>query len=57
VKRLNLDAQASYYLPCPNREMIQRMVRNLIYSYQKLGDTEKVDELNEMIRLFGNNID
>ena len=54
VKRLNLDAQSGYYLPCSNHDMIQRMVRNLLYSYQKLGDTEKVDELNEMIRLFGN---
>jgi regulator of sirC expression with transglutaminase-like and TPR domain len=53
VKRLNLDSQASFYNPCPNREMIQRMVRNLLYSYQKLGDTEKVNELNEMILLFG----
>src|SRR5688572_17649391 len=57
VKRLNLDAQASYYLPCSNHDMIQRMVRNLLYSYQKLGDTEKVDELNEMILLFGNSIE
>lgn len=54
VKRLNLDGQASFYNPCSNHEMIQRMVRNLLYSYQKLGDTEKTEELNEMLTLFGN---
>ncbi len=33
--------------------MIQRMVRNLTLSYQKLRDTEKVDELSRMLELFG----
>ncbi len=53
VKKLNLDPQNSYYQPCSNREMVLRMIRNLAFSYQKLGDTEKVDELTAMIRLFG----
>ncbi len=52
VKRLNLDPLKSYYEPCSHRDMILRMVRNLSFSYQKLGDTEKVDELNRMIALF-----
>jgi regulator of sirC expression with transglutaminase-like and TPR domain len=52
VKRLNLEPESSHYLPCTNRDMIQRMLRNLSNSYSKLGDTEKVDELNEMIQLF-----
>ncbi len=52
IKKLNLDPQNSYYKPCTNREMIVRMLRNLTFSYQKLGDTEKVEELNQMIALF-----
>jgi regulator of sirC expression with transglutaminase-like and TPR domain len=52
VKRLNLEPESSHYLPCTNRDMIQRMLRNLSNSYSKLGDTDKVDELNEMIHLF-----
>jgi regulator of sirC expression with transglutaminase-like and TPR domain len=52
VKRLNLEPESSHYLPCTNRDMIQRMLRNLSNSYSKLGDTDKVDELNEMIQLF-----
>lgn len=52
IKRLNLDPQSSYYLPCSNRDMILRMIRNLSFSYQKLGDTDKVDELAQMIALF-----
>ena len=52
VKKLNLDPQNSYYKPCSNKDMILRMLRNISFSYQKLGDTEKVDELNQMIGLF-----
>ena len=52
VNRLNLEPQDSYYYPCSNKAMILRMIRNLSYSYQKLGDTDKVDELAQMIALF-----
>ncbi|CAN5379118.1 transglutaminase-like domain-containing protein [soil metagenome] len=52
IKKLNLEPQNSYYNPCTNREMILRMIRNLFYSFQKLGDTEKTDELTLMLALF-----
>ena len=52
VKKLKLDPQNTYYQPCSNKDMILRMLRNLSYSYQKLGDTEKVDEIGLMIALF-----
>lgn len=54
VKKLNLDKQEGHYLPCENKDMILRMLRNLSFSYQKLGDTEKTEELGKMIQLFGN---
>ncbi|MBL7923705.1 MAG: transglutaminase family protein [Bacteroidia bacterium] len=52
IKKLNIDPQNSYYQPCSHRDMVLRMLRNLAFSYQKLGDTEKVEELNQMIALF-----
>jgi len=52
VKKLNLDPQNTYYQPCNNRDMILRMLRNISFSYQKLGDTEKVEEIGEMVALF-----
>ncbi|MBK9321208.1 MAG: transglutaminase family protein [Bacteroidetes bacterium] len=51
VKKLNLDPQNSYYKPCSNKDMILRMLQPFIL-LPKLGDTEKVDELNQMIGLF-----
>ena len=52
INRLKLKPQDSYFYPCSNRDMILRMIRNLANSYQKLGDTEKVEELEQMIALF-----
>ena len=52
VNRLKLTPQDSHYYPCSNRDMILRMIRNLAHSYQKLGDTDKVDELAQMVALF-----
>ena len=45
IKQLGLTPEASYYEPCSNVEIIQRLLRNLIYAYQKINEDEKVDEL------------
>jgi hypothetical protein len=45
LKQLNLEAEAKYYIPCSNIEIVKRSLNNLIFSYEKLGYLEKVDEL------------
>ena len=45
LKQLNLEAEAKYYIPCSNVEIVKRSLNNLIFSYEKLGYLEKVDEL------------
>jgi regulator of sirC expression with transglutaminase-like and TPR domain len=52
VKKLNVESSNKFYLPCSNRDMIQRMLRNLSFSFQKLGDKEKVEEIELMLQLF-----
>ena len=54
IKKLNIEVLPSYYLPCSNRDMIQRMLRNLSFSFNKLGDQEKMDEIERMLLLFSN---
>ncbi len=54
IKKLNVDTSPGFYLPCTNRDMIQRMLRNLAFSFQKLGDQEKVEEIERMLLLFIN---
>lgn len=51
LKQLNLEARAEYYEPCSNSEIIKRVIRNLISSYEKLGYGEKVEELTELLHM------
>ena len=48
LKQLNLDLEPKYYLPCSNIDIIKRCINNLIFSYEKLGYLEKVEELKAL---------
>lgn len=48
LRQLNLEAQPGFYSPCSNTEIIRRVIRNLISAYEKLGTTDKVDELKQL---------
>ena len=54
IGKLNLEPKDEYFQPCTNSDMLLRMLHNVALAYQKLGDKEKVDELNSLISLFGN---
>ena len=45
LKQLYLYLEPKYYLPCSNIDIIKRCINNLIFSYEKLGYLEKVEEL------------
>jgi len=49
VKQLKLEPQASFYAPCSHIEIVVRVIRNLIFSYEKLGHAEKIKELNALL--------
>ena len=51
LKQLNLKPDKQFYEPCSNTEIIKRILRNLISSYEQLGSTEKVTELNELLNI------
>ncbi|MBB2151114.1 transglutaminase-like domain-containing protein [Pedobacter gandavensis] len=48
LRQLNLDPLPGFYAPCSNVEIIRRIIRNLISSYENLGSTDKVKELKEL---------
>ena len=48
LKQLKVEPQPYFYIPCNNLEMIKRMLVNLIYSYSRQGEQEKVSELQEL---------
>jgi regulator of sirC expression with transglutaminase-like and TPR domain len=49
LKQLNLKSEAHFYEPCSNVDIIRRVLRNLISSYERLAAPDKVVELNEML--------
>ncbi len=49
LSQLKLDPKPSYYKPCSNVDIIKRVIRNLIYSFEKLGHLEKIDELKAIL--------
>ncbi len=51
LKQLNLEPDNKYYLPCSNVEIVKRCLTNLVYSYEKLGYVEKLEELKILEKL------
>lgn len=49
LKQLNVDPDKSFYEPCSNAEIIKRLIRNLIASYEKLGYPHKSKELKILL--------
>lgn len=52
LKQLNLKPVSHFYEPCSNIEIVQRVIRNLISSYDKLSAPDKVAELEELLAIF-----
>ncbi len=48
LKQLNLEPLPIFYTPCSNIQIIKRVLRNLINSYEKLGYTQKISELESL---------
>lgn len=51
LTQLKLEKSPEYYMPCTNIAIVRRALKNLEFSYTKLGESEKVDEINRMIEL------
>ncbi len=51
LKQLNLAPDPIFYQPCSNIDIIKRILRNLINSYEKMGYLEKTEELKELYQV------
>ncbi|GAB2788217.1 hypothetical protein GCM10027275_36300 [Rhabdobacter roseus] len=49
IAQLNLKTQESFYQPCTHLEIIQRVLRNLILSYEKAGEPDKIREVEQIL--------
>jgi len=49
LRQLQLPIRSSFYEPCENIDIIRRMLRNLIISFDKLGEPIKVEEVKQLL--------
>jgi len=50
LKKLKIEPKDFFYQPCTNVDIIKRLLRNLVYSYDKLGHNDKSEELTHMLK-------
>ncbi|MDB5272186.1 MAG: hypothetical protein JWO58_553 [Chitinophagaceae bacterium] len=51
ILQLNIAKNDIFYEPCSNRDIVTRVLRNLIVSFEKLGDTDRVEEVNQLLEV------
>ena len=49
IEQLKLEPKEIFYEPCDNLSVIQRVLRNLVVSFEKLGESQKVTEVRELL--------
>lgn len=49
IQQQKLSTEKTYYLPCNNKDIIIRLINNLLVSYEKLGFTDKIERLKELL--------
>ena len=50
LENLQLQRQDIFYDPCSNLDIVLRGLRNLIVSFEKLGDYHKADEIKMILQ-------
>ncbi len=51
VKQQKIQKQKAFYVPCGNIEIVQRVILNLIVSYEKLAYPDKIQDLQDLYKI------
>ncbi len=57
INELHLAPQSSFFEPCSNLDIIRRVFRNLIMSFDKMGEHAKAEEVKELLLLIADGAD
>jgi regulator of sirC expression with transglutaminase-like and TPR domain len=57
INELHLAPQNSFFDPCPSLEIIRRVFRNLIMSFDKMGEHAKAEEVKELLLIIADGAD
>lgn len=50
VQQLHLNQEDIFFQPCSNEDIIKRSLRNLIVSFEKIGDHQRSDEVKQLLK-------
>ncbi|MCE6990399.1 transglutaminase-like domain-containing protein [Dyadobacter sp. CY323] len=50
IAQLNIKSKEIFYQPCTNLEIVQRVLRNLILSYEKTSEQHKIREIEKILK-------
>jgi regulator of sirC expression with transglutaminase-like and TPR domain len=50
VHQLHLNPIDLFFEPCNNEDIVKRVLRNLIISFEKIGDHQKSDEVKQLLK-------
>jgi regulator of sirC expression with transglutaminase-like and TPR domain len=53
LEHLKIDPQPAFFEPCSNLAIVLRFLKNLYTAFEKLGETEKMDEVQELLEILG----
>lgn len=53
LEHLKIDPQPAFFEPCSNLAIVLRFLKNLYTAFEKLGETDKVDEVQELLEILG----
>jgi regulator of sirC expression with transglutaminase-like and TPR domain len=54
LQQLKLTPSDNYFYPCSNIEMIKRMINNLLFAFEKLGNEQKTNDMKLLLKCFKN---
>jgi regulator of sirC expression with transglutaminase-like and TPR domain len=50
IQQLHLNRDDIFFQPCSNEDIIKRSLRNLIVSFEKIGDHQRSDEVKQLLK-------
>lgn len=53
LEHLKIDPQPAFFEPCSHLAIVLRFLKNLYTAFEKLGETDKVDEVQELLEILG----
>lgn len=52
IRQVKIKPDHSFFAPCSNLDIIQRLINNLIFAYDQLGNSDKILDLENLLNVF-----